>query len=288
MGLIPVQLGLVHFSVGETNQRKAFEFAPAPAAEDRFQFIKFSDRKIDRDNLDIGDLADQLEVFAHIDQSTNQELREQLASARERHLLARRASTEPQVNFGRIPSPQKSGLPNAFIRCPMPWARDKSNLLCGTLGYLIERPMRKSRPLPTSTNVMLSSVCELPLPSSLVQTMSVLSNRLPLPPGSGVSARRLARYANCSQYQRLIRVRLSWDSWSVSGLWDSSWWLSAIFSQRMRACPTKLVDCTVATTAKSAAKLLTISSICILLVRGMLSFSFFTPGSSSGTACPTS
>ena len=39
--------------------------------------------------------------------------------------------------------------------------------------------------------------------------------------------------------------------------------------------------------AKSAAKLLTMSSICILLILGRLSFSSFTPGSSSGTAWPT-
>ena len=38
---------------------------------------------------------------------------------------------------------------------------------------------------------MLSSVCELPLPSSFVQTMRVLSSSEPPPPGSGVSERRL-------------------------------------------------------------------------------------------------
>ena len=37
--------------------------------------------------------------------------------------------------------------------------------------------------------------------------------------------------------------------------------------------PTELVNCSVATRAKSAAKLLTIRSICILLILGMLSFS---------------
>ena len=55
----------------------------------------------------------------------------------------------------------------------------------------------------------------------------------------------------------------------------------------MRAPPTELVYCSVATRAKSAAKLLTISSICILLIFGMLSFSSLTPGSSSGTVWPT-
>ena len=39
-------------------------------------------------------------------------------------------------------------------------------------------------------------------------------------------------------------------------------------SQRIRASPTELVYCSVATRAKSAAKLLTIRSICILLICG--------------------
>ena len=79
------------------------------------------------------------------------------------------------------------------MRWPMPWASDSSSRLCGSFLYLSDRPILKSRPLPTSTKGMLSSVCELPLPSSLVQTMSVLSSRLPPPPGSGVSASRFAR-----------------------------------------------------------------------------------------------
>ena len=59
-------------------------------------------------------------------------------------------------------------------------------------------------------------------------------------------------------------------------------------SQRILASPTELVYCKVATRAKSAAKLLTIRSICILLILGILAASCFTPGSSLGTACPTS
>ena len=65
-------------------------------------------------------------------------------------------------------------------------------------------------------------VWELPLPSSLVQISSVLSSRLPPPPGSGVSARRLARYASCSQYHLLILVSFSCDFLSLSGLCESS------------------------------------------------------------------
>ena len=55
----------------------------------------------------------------------------------------------------------------------------------------------------------------------------------------------------------------------------------------MWASLTELVYCSVATRAKSAAKLLTRSSVCSLLSRGMLSFSSLTPGSSCGTAWPT-
>ena len=42
-----------------------------------------------------------------------------------------------------------------------------------------------------STKGMLSRVWEFPLPSSLVQTISVLSSRLPPPPGLGVLAETL-------------------------------------------------------------------------------------------------
>lgn len=44
-------------------------------------------------------------------------------------------------------------------------------------------------------------------PSSFVHKISVLSSSEPPPPGSGVSARRRARYATCSQYHLSIRVR---------------------------------------------------------------------------------
>ena len=75
----------------------------------------------------------------------------------------------------------------------MPWASESSRRLWGSFLNLSDRPIWKSRPLPTSTKGMLSRVWELPLPSSLVQTISVLSSRLPPPPGSGVSASRFAR-----------------------------------------------------------------------------------------------
>src|SRR4051812_7085509 len=117
-----------------------------------------------------------------------------------------------QVRPDRGPSPQKSGLPNRSIGWPIPCARESNSRLWGTFLYLSDRPIRKSSPLPTRTNGMLSSVCEFPLPSSFVQTIRVLSSRLPTPPGSGVSASRLVRYANCSQYHLLILVSFSWDA----------------------------------------------------------------------------
>ncbi|MBN9520414.1 alpha/beta fold hydrolase, partial [bacterium] len=91
------------------------------------------------------------------------------------------------------PAPQNSPFPNRVIRWPNPWASAISRRLCGTRGNFSERPVRKSRPPPTSTNGMLSSVCEFPFPSSFVQTMTVLSSIVPVPPGSGVSASLRAR-----------------------------------------------------------------------------------------------
>ena len=67
----------------------------------------------------------------------------------------------------------------------------------------IARPVLNPSPPPTITNGMLFRVCELPLPSSLVQTIVVLSSSDPSPPGSGVSAKslrpdkRLARSTTC-------------------------------------------------------------------------------------------
>ena len=104
-----------------------------------------------------------------------------------------RESEQAQVSPGSPPSPQKSGLPNRLISWPMPWASESSRRLCGSFLNLIDRPILKSRPLPTRTKGMSSRVCEFPLPSSLVQTIRVLSSRLPPPPGSGVSASRFAR-----------------------------------------------------------------------------------------------
>ena len=51
-------------------------------------------------------------------------------------------------------------------------------------------------------------------------------------------------------------------------------------------CPTEFVICSVETRAKSDTKLLTIRSICIFVIVGMLSLSSRTPGSISGTAWP--
>ncbi len=127
-----------------------------------------------------------------------------------------------------------------------------------------------------------------PWPSSLVHTMVVLSSRLPLPPGSGVSASRFARYAICSQYQWLILVSFSCASLLLSGSCDSACCPSLTPSHRIFGSPTEFVYCNVATRVKSARKLFTISSTCILLIFGMLSFSSRTPGSSSGILWPMS
>src|ERR1041385_5112656 len=85
-------------------------------------------------------------------------------------------------------------------------------------------------------------------------------------------------------------MRVSWSCASafVSGSCERVWWPFSILSQCMRASPTEFVIWNVATRAKSAAKLCTSRSICILLMRGMLSFSSRMPGSSSGTAWPSS
>src|SRR2546428_210127 len=53
---------------------------------------------------------------------------------------------------------------------------------------------------------MLSSVCELPFPNSLVQTTSVLSSRLPAPPGSGVWASFCTKQFNSPANHLLIRI----------------------------------------------------------------------------------
>src|SRR5262249_7015021 len=161
------------------------------------------------------------------------------------HLGSRQGKPE------RTPARQRWGLPNFSMWCPMPLASESSRRLCGSFLNLSERPILKSRPLPTRTNGMSSSVCELPLPSSLVQTIVVLSSRLPPPPGSGVSASRFARYASCSQYHLLILIRLSTDFLLLSGWCDSSWWLSLTPTHFIRACPTELVYWSVATREKS-------------------------------------
>src|SRR5688572_12532291 len=52
------------------------------------------------------------------------------------------------------PSPQKSGLPNFSMLCPIPCASESNKRLCGTPLNLSERPMRKPSPPPTSTKGM--------------------------------------------------------------------------------------------------------------------------------------
>src|SRR5262249_10507778 len=61
----------------------------------------------------------------------------------------------------RGPAAQWAGLPNVVRWWPNPWAKAMSSRLCGCLLYFTDRPVLKSSPPPTSTNGMLSIVCEL-------------------------------------------------------------------------------------------------------------------------------
>ena len=91
--------------------------------------------------------------------------------------------------------------------------------------YLSERPILKSRPLPTSTNGMLSSVCELPLPSSLVQTIERVVEQAAV-------AARFGRFGQpLGQVGELLAVPVvdlasasPATSSLLSGSCDSSWW----------------------------------------------------------------
>jgi hypothetical protein len=49
-----------------------------------------------------------------------------------------------QARLGRGASPQKSGSPNCGMRCPNPWARERSRL-CGTREYLSDHSIRSDR-----------------------------------------------------------------------------------------------------------------------------------------------
>jgi DNA-directed RNA polymerase specialized sigma24 family protein len=66
-------------------------------------------------------------------------VREEMRGPGQLNLLGPVALT--QVKFPSTPSPQKFGLPNVLMRCPMPWANDSSSRLWATRGYLIDRPM---------------------------------------------------------------------------------------------------------------------------------------------------
>ena len=130
-----------------------------------------------------------------------------------------------------------------------------------------------------STHGMSSCVWLLPLPSSFVQTMVVLSNMLPFPFGSGVSCKRFARKAICSANQILILVSFSTEPVLRSGSCESEWWLSSTPIHFMRAWPTEFVNWNVETRAMSFWKALIRSSVCRRVICGMLSLSIGTPGS---------
>lgn len=60
-----MQLGLMDFSIGKSDQGDAFELAPAPAAVQRLQTLLLADREINRDDFNRGNLADQLKVVLY-------------------------------------------------------------------------------------------------------------------------------------------------------------------------------------------------------------------------------
>jgi len=130
---------------------------------------------------------------------------EHQSKARESRLAATRSGARrpPALRFASrlnnvnstaaVPAPQKSGLPKRPIRCPNPCASASSSRLCATFGSFSDRPILKSRPLPTSTKGILSSVCEFPCPVRSSRRSACWSSRLPFPPGSFVSLNRFAR-----------------------------------------------------------------------------------------------
>ena len=65
MRFVPVKLRLADAAVfGEANERDAFEFAPSAFAISFLQVTKDPNSVADRDGLDLGRFADDLEVHA--------------------------------------------------------------------------------------------------------------------------------------------------------------------------------------------------------------------------------
>jgi len=114
-----------------------------------------------------------------------------LPSAEDEH--ADSAVRAPSYASFNGPPSHSDGLPKVSMRWPTACASARCRQLCGVFLESCERFIWKPNPPPTSRNGMLSSVCELPLPSSLVQMMRVWSSIEPEPPGSGVLARRSHR-----------------------------------------------------------------------------------------------
>ena len=65
MGLVPVQLRLTNLSVGKTDSPRPLQFSPPTAAKLCLQFLPLPNRQVDSDDLDLRQLAEQLEVIHH-------------------------------------------------------------------------------------------------------------------------------------------------------------------------------------------------------------------------------
>jgi hypothetical protein len=65
MGLVPVQFSPVHFVVGKPDLGNALELAPALAPKMKLQLLDFADRKINGNDFDVADFADQLKIVSH-------------------------------------------------------------------------------------------------------------------------------------------------------------------------------------------------------------------------------
>jgi len=65
-----MQFCFMDFSVREPNEGKTLELSPPSAAKLGLQSLEFADRQINRDDFDAGNLADQLKVVLHSEESS--------------------------------------------------------------------------------------------------------------------------------------------------------------------------------------------------------------------------
>src|SRR5271157_1145118 len=65
MGLVPMYLGAVGFTVREPHQRQPLEFPPATSAVPNLEAVPFADGEVSGYGLDVHDFADKLEIHLH-------------------------------------------------------------------------------------------------------------------------------------------------------------------------------------------------------------------------------